>query len=386
MCVAILKPIGAKMPTDSELRNCFRNNSDGAGIAYYDKTRKNVIIDKGYMREDRFIEIINRYNFDENDLVLIHCRTATHGGVAPQLTHPFPISTDEDQMRLLDNRVESALVHNGIISGTASKHRVSDTMAFIRDVIAKKQVYNHIYYSNGIRNKLEKEIGWSKMAFINNKGECCTVGNFVLHNDVYFSNRDYEYAYRYNISSNYNNVYGWSTGDRCKTKPHIVRETRGDKEYAFIWDEHLNDWKPFSETELTEDALFNKEDDRCAYCGVPFNLYEEKYYDPYDNKTIVCDMCYEEIVYSECAEECNEDLYKAREWSVYTVNLQHSYDLDIDAHNESIETGVCPYCNDYMADADDADVEAYYCSRCNLMFFDKEAIEREKKGLDYEKK
>ena len=52
MCIAILKTKDGVI-TDQQLRNCFQNNNDGAGIAY--TVNKHIIVRKGIFNEDEFI-------------------------------------------------------------------------------------------------------------------------------------------------------------------------------------------------------------------------------------------------------------------------------------------------------------------------------------------
>ena len=60
MCIAITSPIGTEIPTDDILRTCFRNNSDGAGIAFNHNGQVKIV--KGFMDFESFITALHQYN------------------------------------------------------------------------------------------------------------------------------------------------------------------------------------------------------------------------------------------------------------------------------------------------------------------------------------
>ena len=92
MCLAILKLKGNDVPTDDILKTCFRNNSDGAGLAFNNDYGKVQIV-KGFMDFDSFITAFHEYDRKycfKNRAVLIHFRITTHGGTSKGNCHPFP--------------------------------------------------------------------------------------------------------------------------------------------------------------------------------------------------------------------------------------------------------------------------------------------------------
>ena len=54
MCIIIAKEKYGRLPSEKELKNCFTNNSDGAGFMYVKNGK--VVIDKGYMKYEAFIK------------------------------------------------------------------------------------------------------------------------------------------------------------------------------------------------------------------------------------------------------------------------------------------------------------------------------------------
>lgn len=95
--------------TDTEITNCFQNNSDGAGIAYVQDGK--VHIEKGFMTLEEF----KKY-YAQVDVLphVVHFRIATSGDVCPEMTHPYII--DSDSKLLVSGKTKySVLFHNGVI-------------------------------------------------------------------------------------------------------------------------------------------------------------------------------------------------------------------------------------------------------------------------------
>lgn len=192
MCIAIVKPVGAKIPDKELLKRCWNNNPDGGGLMYNDG--KDVVIHKGFTKFKGFWKYLkhlnNQVNLRDKDLV-IHFRIATSGGVTREATHPFPVTTSLEEMKKLDNICEYGFAHNGVISGYGSKD-FSDTMEYNASIIANihdlensEDLINNLAYDNASRfailTKDNFELG----------------GRWVKDGDLYFSNETYKYTYKY---------------------------------------------------------------------------------------------------------------------------------------------------------------------------------------------
>lgn len=211
MCIAIGKPIGVKMPSKDILKRCWDSNDDGAGFAYaYDGI---VYIKKGFMTFDSFwnelSKVNERYHLDDLG-VLLHFRIATHGGVIPAMTHPFPIVSDNGILSKLEYQSEYAVVHNGIISLTGADARretaMSDTAVFIRDYLTLIAQNRQWFRRKANIELIEKLIG-SKMAIMNGRGEIIHTSGFVEDNGVLYSNESYKTLRVRNYSSNHSCSY-----------------------------------------------------------------------------------------------------------------------------------------------------------------------------------
>lgn len=215
MCIAIGSPIGVDIPSEDILKNCWNNNDDGAGFAYNLDGR--VIIRKGYMTYEAFSAALKQHNETynlKNRGVLIHFRIATHGGVLPAMTHPFPIVADNGALSKIQYSSDYAVIHNGVISLTsydATKEKAtSDTAVFIRDYLSSLAT-NKNWFDNDANIELIHKLIGSKMAILNKKGEIKMTAGFTADNGNFYSNDSYLYNYyTYNRT---NNVYVYQPWD-----------------------------------------------------------------------------------------------------------------------------------------------------------------------------
>lgn len=199
MCIAIGKPMGVAIPDESILKNCWNNNSDGAGFAY--AVNGNVFIKKGFMTFDSFKSALKeadeRYNLKDCGM-LLHFRIATHGAKDATMTHPFPINSDEGALKKIEYVSDYAVIHNGIISLTgyeANKSRgLSDTAIFIQKYLTKIAT-NKKWLNNPANIDLIEDLIDSKMAILYKTGGIKFTSGFKEDNGVYYSNNSYNDNY-----------------------------------------------------------------------------------------------------------------------------------------------------------------------------------------------
>ena len=149
MCIAIYSLKGTDIPSEDILKTCFLNNPDGAGFAFNRGGKVHIV--KGFMDYKGFISAFKKYDAEfgfKQRGVLIHFRIATHGGVNVGCCHPFPISSNEKQLKKSKTISDYAVIHNGIIFLTADKKNpLSDTMLFIRDYLTKISSNRNWFYN-----------------------------------------------------------------------------------------------------------------------------------------------------------------------------------------------------------------------------------------------
>ncbi len=108
MCVIVVSPIGEKVAADV-FRRMWHVNDDGFGMFF--RTRDGVGVVKGIMSLE---EAWDTYaSMPDGTPHVIHFRLATHGGVRPELTHPFVV--DERSPLYMRGVLQApVLAHNGV--------------------------------------------------------------------------------------------------------------------------------------------------------------------------------------------------------------------------------------------------------------------------------
>ncbi len=135
MCVAIYKTAGIKTPSLETLKECWNANPDGAGFAMRtpEGSKYSIHIRKGFMQWKDFEKAYRKNKLDtyEGEL-LLHFRIATHGGISPGNTHPFPVTEDIKLLQHTNILTDYALIHNGMLPIEPEFRNISDTMEFCR--------------------------------------------------------------------------------------------------------------------------------------------------------------------------------------------------------------------------------------------------------------
>lgn len=195
MCIIIYKPERVKIPSESTLNICWENNKDGAGFMY--RSGNSIRIDKGYMKFESFMDRLNEVYSFESQLV-IHMRIATSGGISPSKCHPFPISSNVDELNAQIIDCNSGIVHNGVL-GTGNKN-FSDTQLFIKNILSSDIVINN--QDNRVLSMLLKTyIGTNRLLIMSQLG-IKMYGAFEQLDGVMYSNSSFREPkikiYKYN--------------------------------------------------------------------------------------------------------------------------------------------------------------------------------------------
>lgn len=193
MCVIAYYPKNIPF-NDEELRLCFKNNPDGAGVMWQDGN--NVRIHKGFMRQKALFKFLKTLptNVDR----VIHFRIATSGRVSTACCHPFPIVDDYKTMMKPELTVPVAYAHNGVLTDytpkAGMKSSFSDTMVFGKEVLSHLLKSNINLFDPIIDVMLESTIDGDRMVIMNSK-ETITMGKFLTSNKsgAKYSNASYSY-------------------------------------------------------------------------------------------------------------------------------------------------------------------------------------------------
>lgn len=194
MCIIVAKPAGIQCPDLETLEMCFNANPDGAGLMFPDGDQVRII--KGFMEFDEFASTLKALGDVTNTGLVMHFRITTHGGTRPECCHPFPLTDDDAALRALDTTTAVGVAHNGVITGMDTDAKTSDTMAYIRDVLAPLQrMAGDLLASDDAMTIVESTVG-SKLAFLEPDGAITTVGDFIEDNGVFYSNSSFKPAPR----------------------------------------------------------------------------------------------------------------------------------------------------------------------------------------------
>lgn len=125
MCVICHKAKGAKMPDIKTILDMWDDNPHGAGIMW--RSGSEVKYVKGFMKQDKFLKFIkkNEKELEETE-VAMHFRIATHGGINPWNTHPFPMDPGTNT-KSMSGTVRSCMMHNGVLPIVPRDDGISDT-------------------------------------------------------------------------------------------------------------------------------------------------------------------------------------------------------------------------------------------------------------------
>jgi predicted glutamine amidotransferase len=180
MCIIALKPEKVQF-TKQQLKIMWDNNPHGAGFMYAEEGVVKVV--KGLNSVDELWDAIQAAGPLRK--MVLHFRIRTHGALSAEMTHPFWIKEGK-----------LAMVHNGVIRPLThlTTTEESDTAVF-----ARKLAEN---YSNPLvavknpfhRDMLEIYIGYSKMVFMDGKGQTYILNEHLgeWHKNVWYSNQKYK--------------------------------------------------------------------------------------------------------------------------------------------------------------------------------------------------
>ena len=205
MCIIVAKRKGIELPSKETLKNCFDYNGDGAGIMFNDGNQ--VFIEKGFMDFNSFysrLEALDKeFNLVNSDLAL-HFRISTSGNVDQGNCHPYPISTETNQLRNLSLVTDIGMAHNGVIRKhiPGANSILNDTQTFIKNFVYNMYSSNNEFLTVGANIKALEEEAGSKLCFLD-KDNMYIIGKFIEEtNGILYSNDTY-------LSYD----YGWGYGD-----------------------------------------------------------------------------------------------------------------------------------------------------------------------------
>src|SRR5271157_2760341 len=211
MCIIIYKPKDVKIPYD-RLSTCFENNSDGAGFMYADG--RYVRVDKGHMTMTVLttaLKLLETHIDTTATPMVIHFRTATHGDKTAGNTHPFILSKQIDHLLNVDACGDTGVAHNGMIHGLPTDKHLSDTMLFIKSIMADFSFKR--LKQPAIKALIELSTN-SKWAIMHKSGEVLLYGGqWVKDDGCFYSNTGYLETVTYFTYADYDHAKYKRAGD-----------------------------------------------------------------------------------------------------------------------------------------------------------------------------
>jgi len=220
MCIIVVKKKNIKMPKKEILETCFTNNPDGAGFMYRLPHNNLIKIQKGFMEFEAFYKALQEKKLNRRDEVILHFRIATSGTTCPVCTHPFPISSDIESLKATECITSQAVAHNGVIQEYGTK-KESDTMEFIREVLANDIVMNNLR-DDTVKELVSRSINGSRLAIMDSKGIILLGTGWVEKRGIMYSNETFE-CRGFSYSRHYASAL-WDDED-YQTKPDIEVES-----------------------------------------------------------------------------------------------------------------------------------------------------------------
>ena len=214
MCVICVSKKGIRQPNESEIRDMWEVNPHGAGYMFVKDGR--VEIHKGFMELKDFLRSVNGEHFTDDDVVVYHFRISTQAGITPEMTHPFPLSDDLEDMKILDCVCSVGIAHNGIIRLTSCKDpEYSDTALFITEYLPML-----IRDTQDITNKRVKKtiraLAQSKLVLLNGDGDTAIIGDFFTDEDgLMYSNRNHLPARDFSGMWSLYDLYGYRKSQKA---------------------------------------------------------------------------------------------------------------------------------------------------------------------------
>ena len=216
MCI-ILTCDANRRPTSETIKTCWCGNPDGAGYAY--ATGTEVVISKGYMTLADFNHALS--SVPDDVPLILHFRIGTSGGYGPEVTHPYPVTSDLTALHALDVECPVAIAHNGVLPYDSDDTQgISDTVAYVMRVVSRiarqRPVMNHggLCNSTKARRALRRTSQGSRLALIDAVGNLLRIGDGweTVAPGIYASNSGW-HPYK----GRYSSFYGAFGYDGCDT-------------------------------------------------------------------------------------------------------------------------------------------------------------------------
>jgi hypothetical protein len=214
MCIIAVKDSGVDMPTNQTIRIMFQKNPDGAGYMIQRNGKGAINIKKGFHNIPDFMAAIKELDVKKEDILVMHFRIETSGGISDAMCHPFV--AHEDPLVANITEIETELLcfaHNGIMRDLNGQSKeFSDTSLFAQDYLSCDHIQKGLYESVAIQDMIEKYIDDSRLSILHPEKGLLLIGDWIGEGDLFYSNKNYKettYGYDYSGRNSWNgNLWG----------------------------------------------------------------------------------------------------------------------------------------------------------------------------------
>ena len=190
MCVAILKPLGMRLPSQDVLHDCWIANSDGAGIAISHADSKRVDIEKGFMVWGDCKDYLKTLRDIENCAIALHFRIGTHGGISAANCHPFPLVADRTALQSLRIIYHTAVIHNGVFRLPADRMPHADMSDTAHAVAEMAKTSPERWWQGN-----QAVVAGNKLCVLRPHGRYSLLGEWKASKGCFFSNLNHEFTF-----------------------------------------------------------------------------------------------------------------------------------------------------------------------------------------------
>jgi hypothetical protein len=194
MCVIAVSPVGEKVAKEV-FERMWRSNDDGFGMMY--RSREGVAIVKGLLDMEKAWE--QYAMLPEGVPHVLHFRLATHGGVRPELTHPFLVHEESPIVRA-GATDKPVLAHNGVWSLHALKQKEVRLEGPVSDTRVLAAWIGKLAKERPVRQVLEErhhEVALAGRVVVMDPAtwKLHLVGHWIREGNLLFSNQSFREVY-----------------------------------------------------------------------------------------------------------------------------------------------------------------------------------------------
>lgn len=207
MCIISVKDSGADMPTEQTIRIMFRKNPDGAGYMIQRNGKGAINIKKGFHDINEFVKAVQGLDVTKEDVLVMHFRIETSGGISDAMCHPFVAHKDPLVANITEIETELlCFAHNGIMRDLNGQSKeFSDTSLFAQDYLSCDHIQKGLYESVAIQDMIEKYIDDSRLSILHPEKGLLLIGDWIEEGDLFYSNKNYkETIYDYSGLNSWN--------------------------------------------------------------------------------------------------------------------------------------------------------------------------------------